>query len=89
VLFGILYPAVVEQEERRLKEIFGDVYEAYCRKVPRWIPRWSLYSEPETVVVSTKRMRQAILDGMWYPWAFALAEVIEVLRDHGALRYLF
>jgi protein-S-isoprenylcysteine O-methyltransferase Ste14 len=31
---------VVFYEEPTLKRKFGTSYEAYCRAVPRWIPRW-------------------------------------------------
>jgi protein-S-isoprenylcysteine O-methyltransferase Ste14 len=30
---------VVHVEEPELRERFGDSYESYCRKVPRWLPR--------------------------------------------------
>ncbi len=31
---------VILHEERALKNRFGAAYETYCRKVPRWIPRF-------------------------------------------------
>ncbi len=89
VVFGVLYPAVVAQEELRLGELFGAQYQAYCAEVPRWIPRWSLYQEPEFVQVSTAKVRQGFFDGMWYLWAFAFAELIEILREHAILPLLF
>jgi len=89
VAFGLLYPSVVAHEEERLVEIFGPDYERYCARVPRWIPRWSLYEEPEKVLVSTEKMRQGIIDAMWYLWAFAFVELIEVLREHNVLPHLF
>jgi protein-S-isoprenylcysteine O-methyltransferase Ste14 len=30
---------VVLYEEPTLRRQFGDAYEAYCREVPRWLPR--------------------------------------------------
>ena len=30
---------VVRVEEPELRERFGESYEAYCRDVPRWVPR--------------------------------------------------
>ncbi len=89
MVFGVLYPAVVAQEELRLAKMFGTPYEAYCTEVPRWIPRWSQYQEPEFVQVSTAKIRQGFFDGMWYLWAFAFAELIEILRVHAALPQLF
>ncbi|HLG31185.1 MAG TPA: isoprenylcysteine carboxylmethyltransferase family protein, partial [Candidatus Brocadiales bacterium] len=38
-LFG--YLAIVMAEERFLKEKFGAEYEAYCKRVPRFIPRFA------------------------------------------------
>ena len=32
---------VVLYEEPTLRHRFGADYEAYCRRVPRWLPRWS------------------------------------------------
>ena len=89
VAFGTLYPAVVEQEERRLREIFGERFERYCERVPRWMPRWSLYDEPENIVVSTARVRHGMLDGMWYLWAFAFTELLGALHERGLVPYLF
>jgi len=31
--------AVVRMEEPELRERFGDEYDAYCRRVPRWLPK--------------------------------------------------
>lgn len=89
IAFGMLYPAVIWQEEERLRKLFGDPYERYCRDVPRWIPRWSLYREPDSVVVSPLRVRQGIFDGMWYLWAFAFTEMLEALHEYALLPYLF
>jgi protein-S-isoprenylcysteine O-methyltransferase Ste14 len=39
VLFLLFHLLVVFVEERMLKEKFGELYEQYCKSVPRWIPR--------------------------------------------------
>lgn len=87
--FAAFYPAVVVQEEARLVQIFGERYREYCARVPRWIPDWSLYQEPAAVTVSPRRFRGAILDAMWFLWAFALWEFIEELRKANLLPTLF
>lgn len=38
-LLGLPAQALVRHEERVLEARFGDAYRAYCRTVPRWIPR--------------------------------------------------
>jgi protein-S-isoprenylcysteine O-methyltransferase Ste14 len=89
LVFALFYPSVVAKEEERLAEVFGERYRAYCASVPRWIPDWSRYREPATVTVSPRRVRGAILDAMWFLWAFALWEFIEELHSLKLLPTLF
>lgn len=39
ILFSWFHPWVIFYEETVLKRKFGESYQNYCRKVPRWIPR--------------------------------------------------
>lgn len=89
VMFAALYPAVVANEEKRLVELFGDTYRRYRDATPRWIPRWSLYTEPESIPVSPKKVRQGILDAMWYLWAYAFVQLLDLLHRHGIVPVLF
>ena len=79
--FVLFYPAVVRKEEATLGDIFGERFAEYCARVPRWLPDWSLYREPATLAVSPAHARKAILDAMWFLWAFGLWEFIEHLHD--------
>lgn len=88
-VFAALYPSVVRREEARLAQLFGERYRQYCARVPRWLPDLSLYREPETLSVAPRRIRNGILDAMWFLWAFALWEFIEVLHETGILPTLF
>ena len=89
LVFALFYPSVVAREEDKLARLFGERYAAYLRTVPRWVPDWSLYQEPATVTVSPRKMRGAILDAMWFLWAFALWEFIEELHSLKLLPTLF
>lgn len=84
VLFALLYPAVVANEEQRLRELFGERFDQYCARVPRWVPDWSLYQEPAQVSVPPARMRAGILDAMWFLWAILFVELFDILRESGA-----
>ena len=44
-LFAFIYQAIILTEENYLRDKFGAGYEAYCRDVPRWVPRFSLFSK--------------------------------------------
>jgi protein-S-isoprenylcysteine O-methyltransferase Ste14 len=39
ILMAIFHLRVVRSEEPALRSRFGDIYEEYCRSVPRWIPQ--------------------------------------------------
>jgi protein-S-isoprenylcysteine O-methyltransferase Ste14 len=87
--FLLLYPAVVRKEEATLSELFGDRFGEYRAHVPRWWPDWSLYREPAALTVSPRHVRKAILDAMWFLWAFGLWEFIEQLHETGILPSYF
>ena len=89
LMFAALYPAVVASEEKRLEELFGDPYNRYRNVTPRWIPRWSLYTEPQSVMVSPAKVRQGIFDAMWYLWAFAFVQLLDLVHRNRALPQLF
>jgi protein-S-isoprenylcysteine O-methyltransferase Ste14 len=37
----LVYSCIVAAEERLLRRQFGDEYAQYCRRVHRWLPRWT------------------------------------------------
>ena len=39
LLMVAFHVGVVRWEEPELRERFGESYDAYCRDVPRWLPR--------------------------------------------------
>lgn len=89
VLFMAAYSAVVAREENDLERLFGDAYLSYRAAVPRWIPDWRRYREPEKVQVSPRHLRKGILDAMGFLWAYAIWEFIEALHQSGLLPVYF
>lgn len=85
ILFMIYYPIVVAHEERQLIDTHGRVFLEYKQRVPRWIPDFSHFEEPETYSVRPRFIRRAMFGSMWFLWLTLLWEVVEKLR---ALRLL-
>jgi protein-S-isoprenylcysteine O-methyltransferase Ste14 len=79
--FAFYYPAVILHEERQLGLRHGAVFAAYVRRVPRFVPRWSLYHEPETCAFQVRAYRRTFLDAMWFLWGFLALEVVERLKE--------
>lgn len=89
VLFLGYYPAVVEDEEARLRAAHRDRYEKYSRRTPAFLPRFALFREPDYAVVNTRKLRQAYLDGLGFISGVVGLSLIEVLQDLGVFYPLF
>jgi len=92
---GILYVSLryilvrVPAEEKQLKERHGEEYVQFCRRVPRFIPRLSLFHTPPEITVSIK--------GLWrecqrqFPWIWIplVGELIALLRSQPWMLHYF
>ncbi len=83
LFFVFYYPRVVAREERELERIYGETYLEYKHRTPRWIPDFSLYTEPESCLVRPAFIRKGIFDAAWFLWLFLLLEVVEKLHELG------
>ncbi len=54
IFFGLQYALIVNLEEEKLRDLFGQQYEDYCKIVPRFLPRLAPYSGGEPVVPNVK-----------------------------------
>jgi protein-S-isoprenylcysteine O-methyltransferase Ste14 len=87
--FAFLYSIIIKGEEKKLLEIHGKEFEEYCKRVPRFFPKFSLYTEPETYQFNTLRYRRAFMEGMWFVIIYPVFEIIEQLHNHGILPAFF
>ena len=89
ICFGIYYPFVIRREEQDLGVLHGPEFLSYMQRVPRFFPKLSLYSEPETYTVKPKLLKRALLDASYFVWVFGLVQLIEKLREAGIFPTLF
>jgi len=54
--YSLIYLGTIRQEEKELKERFGQVYEDYCQNVPRLFPRLTPYAAPEKTAFDWNRI---------------------------------
>lgn len=88
-LFYAVYYFLILREEVFLKETFGAAYEEYMRKVPRLLPRFSLYHAPEAVEMRPKYLMRAFRDNLWWFVSFPLIEFSEYLQELHVVTPLF
>jgi hypothetical protein len=73
--------ATVPVEEEQMKERFGEEYVQFCRRVPRFIPRFPLFHTPPDVTVSIKGLWQECRKQFPWVWIPLVGELIARLRS--------
>ncbi|MDR1482677.1 MAG: isoprenylcysteine carboxylmethyltransferase family protein [Synergistaceae bacterium] len=89
IVFAVLYPVTILNEERALLEIHGESYCDYMSVVPRFLPNWSLFREPTEYTVDTKIFRREVVDAFYFAFIIGLFEMIEELVNGGIIRTFF
>lgn len=89
LLFFIVYYFLILREEVFLKEAFSGAYEEYMRRVPRLLPKFSLYHAPEAVQMRPKYLARAFRDNLWWFISFPLIEFSEYLQEAHLIKPLF
>jgi protein-S-isoprenylcysteine O-methyltransferase Ste14 len=79
-LFCVYYFFVIKSEEKKLLELYGKEYEAYCAAVPRLIPRFGSYRTPTAVAVTPDQYLHGIVKSMGYFWILFALQLIESLK---------
>lgn len=64
VFYLLYYPFTILAEERKMTNKFGDAYREYMKNTPRFIPKLSLYKEPELYEVKAASFVRNFADGM-------------------------
>jgi hypothetical protein len=75
-------------EERHLAQLFGEEYESYRARVPRFVPRLRGMQASETLVLDMRRFRASLRDCLAIPLVFILADLLEWTKLEGILPVL-
>ncbi len=86
---AIAFHIVILREERFLSAELGAPYKAYLARVPRFIPKLSLYQEGDTGSFRPRLLLNTLLDGLVFLIAMPIFELIENAQGSGALPILF
>lgn len=74
--FLLYYPLVVLAEERNLLLKFGQVYQAYTARVPRFLPRRLQWVEPDIYPVRPRHVRRSLQEIIWFFWSFLILHLM-------------
>jgi protein-S-isoprenylcysteine O-methyltransferase Ste14 len=97
VVMLLLVPAVlipvhlltVRMEESYLEVQFGEPYQLYKQKVPRFWPRFSNYNSPDSIEVDVHSIRRIAANTIGLLLLPQLEDFLEILHGHGILPVLW
>ncbi|MBI5739504.1 MAG: isoprenylcysteine carboxylmethyltransferase family protein [Nitrospirae bacterium] len=89
ILFAVYYPLVIRREESDLVERHGEAFREYRRRVPAFIPSFSLLEEPEEYSIIPGSLRRRFIDSLWFMWLVGLIALIEELHRHNIIPVYF
>lgn len=78
--FSIYYPFVIVGEERKLASILGQDYQDYVKRVPRFFPKFSLFSQPKEYTVKPKVFYKDLRDVAMFIVTYCVIVLINVLK---------
>jgi protein-S-isoprenylcysteine O-methyltransferase Ste14 len=89
VLAWLVFLLVALKEEEALTAVFGESYRRYLERVPRFLPRWRLWRDVETLEIRPRAVLLTFVDACVFLISIPIAESFEFLHDKGALPVLF
>jgi protein-S-isoprenylcysteine O-methyltransferase Ste14 len=88
VAFFLTHWRTILAEEVKLRGIFGDTFDEYCQRVPRFLPRIRNFTVPESVTFKPIFFNRAVLDCTLLMSVFILAHLIEYGQKAGVIPLL-
>ena len=76
----IILNATAEKEEHFLLEMYGNSYDDYAARVPRILPKKSLFKTEENVTFSVTQLRTNMFDALVFLGFIPLAKVLEIIK---------
>ncbi|HUY36572.1 MAG TPA: isoprenylcysteine carboxylmethyltransferase family protein [Pirellulales bacterium] len=82
ILIGAAFYALatVPAEERYLSATLGEAYDRYCRRVPRFWPRWSSFQTPAEITVDVHALRRESVRAARWVWLPVLLDTAGRMR---------
>jgi protein-S-isoprenylcysteine O-methyltransferase Ste14 len=84
----LVFYVVVRQEEEVLAQRYGRPYRDYLARVPRFLPKPSLWHDEPTLTIRPPRVLITFADAVLFLLAVPLAELFEHLQETGVIPVL-
>jgi protein-S-isoprenylcysteine O-methyltransferase Ste14 len=84
----LVFSVVVRQEEQVLEQRYGRPYRDYLARVPRFLPKPSLWHDEATLTIRPPRVLMTFADALLFLLAVPIAELFEHLQETGVIPVL-
>lgn len=84
-IFVLVHLRSVRNEERKLRDVFGEEYETYARRVPRFLPSFSCFVESEMLSVNAVLFRKGVMEVAMFIVMIGVLELTETMHENGVL----
>ena len=88
ITFFLTHWPTIRAEEFKLREKFGERYDTYSKRVPRFVPRIQGFTIPELVTFKATIFNRAFFDCSLIMLVFVLAHLIEYGQNSGVFPIL-
>jgi protein-S-isoprenylcysteine O-methyltransferase Ste14 len=85
----LLYACQIKREEQLLLTTFSPEYQSYLAAVPRFIPSYRHYSEPEEIRISPRLLKRGLFGIAFLLLLIGVLELLEGLHASGLLPVFF
>jgi protein-S-isoprenylcysteine O-methyltransferase Ste14 len=85
VVFFLTHWPTILREEKFLRGEFGADYEAYCARVPRFFPKFSIYQAPPSLAVETHAFTRSLREAGFIPLTFVAGQAVVLAHEAGML----
>lgn len=83
-----VFKLVVGEEEALLRKAFGTDFSDYCRRTPRFVPRFANWRNETTLTISMRAVQKTVIEALPFLLALPIFEFVEHLQASGVLPVL-
>ena len=86
---GLVFAVVVRKEESYLAAQFGDAYQDYKRRVPRFFPWFAAYKPVSHLTIYLRVVHRTFIESCYFLIAIPGFDMIELAQSYGWIPHVF
>ena len=75
-VFWITHLPIIKYEEEKLEKLFGQEYRDYYNSTPRFFPKFSQFSNPETIEFYPRKFTKTLIEATYLIFSYGVIKLI-------------